>query len=75
MFGQLVRLWETEPLRLIYILALVAWSLYTQLKSGIGIVEALEIAGAIIVMELARTQVTPVAEPRDDDGTPLTKAE
>ena len=74
MIGQLVRLWETEPLRLIYILSLVVWSLYTQLKSGIGVVEALEIAGAIIVMELARTHVTPVAEPRDADGTPLIKA-
>ena len=58
------QMWKREPIRVLYILGAAAWLVYTQVKSGVGWDQAIEIAVTWAVAEFARAQVTPVSDPR-----------
>ncbi len=64
MLDQLKALWVREPIRVIYIAVIVAYMVYTQVRAGVGWEEIMQAVFVLISAELARTQVTPVKDPR-----------
>ena len=66
MLDHLVALWRREPLRVVLILAVAVGLAAIQLTNGVGWQEVLSAIAAWLATELARSQVTPVQDPRLD---------
>lgn len=56
-----VTLFQREPVRILALVAAVSQALYAQLSGGATLENALIAAGVILVGELQRSQVSPVA--------------
>lgn len=61
-------IWKREPVRVLYALVIAGAVAALQiLGDGVGWPEAIEAAWIALIGELARSQVTPVADPRLPD--------
>jgi len=57
-------LWKREPVRVLYIAVVVAFLVYEQWKAGVSFQEIIEAVFVVVAAELARSQVTPMRDPR-----------
>lgn len=64
MIDTIKQVWAREPVRIIYIAVIVAFLVYEQWKAGVGIQEIVQAVFVVVSAELARSQVTPVADPK-----------
>ena len=64
MIESIKALWKREPIRVIYIAVVVAFLAYTQWKAGVALEEIIQAVFVAVSAELARSQVTPVLDPR-----------
>ena len=61
-FASLAALFAREPIRVLYIAGIASQALYAQLTGGASIENAVIAVAILIVGEIQRSQVSPVAE-------------